>query len=91
MEQHEQINLASEDLKKKLSSKQPSLEELNDVLSSLQQSPSWDSWDVGKPLGSATRIELFQKISTPPHWKSCKKCSVSMTGNPQISPKFYKF
>ena len=25
------------------------------------------------------------------HWKSCKKCSVSMTGNPQISPKFCKF
>ena len=41
-------------------------------------------------------IGLFQKISTPPppqgqHWKSCKKCSVSMTGNPQISPKFCKF
>ena len=37
---------------------------------------------------------LFQKISTDPHarhWKSCKKCSVGMTGNPQISLKFCTF
>ena len=53
VKQLEQINLGIEELKKKLSSKQPSLEELNEVLSSLQQSLSWD---VGKPLGSATRI-----------------------------------
>ena len=36
-----------------MSSKQPSLEEFNEVLSSLQQPLSWD---VGEPLGSATRI-----------------------------------
>ena len=35
-----------------------------------------------------------RKYPHPPygrHWKSCKKCSMSMTGNPQISPKFCKF
>ena len=25
------------------------------------------------------------------HWKSCKKCSLSMTGNPQVSPNFVNF
>ena len=37
---------------------------------------------------------LFQKISTYPHgrqWKSCRKCSVSLTGNPWISTKFCEF
>ena len=33
----------------------------------------------------------YPHISHGRHWKSCKKCSVSMTGNPQISPKFCKF
>ena len=62
VEQLERINLGIEDFKKKLSSKQPSLEELNDVLSSLQQSLSWD---VGKPLGSATRTlaGLFNSVT----------------------------
>ena len=40
-------------MKKKWSSKQSSLKELNDVLSSCQQSLRWD---MDKPLGSATRI-----------------------------------
>ena len=48
-------------------SKQPSLEEFNEVLSSLQQPLSWD---VGEPLGSATRIlaGLFNTVT-----KSCRK------------------
>ena len=67
VEQLEHINVRIEDFKKKLSSKQPSLEELNEVPSSLQQSLSWD---VGKPLGSATRIlaGLFNSVT-----KSCRK------------------
>ena len=62
MEQLEHINVGIEDFKKKLFSKQPSLEELNEVFSSLQQSLSWD---VGKPLGSATRIlaGLFNSVT----------------------------
>ena len=45
-----------------MSSKQPSLEELNKVLSSLQQSLSWD---VGKLLASAARIlaDLFNTVT----------------------------
>ena len=62
VEQLEHINVGIEDLKQKLSSKQPSLDELNEVLSSFQQSLGWD---VGKPLGSATRIlaGLFNSIT----------------------------
>ena len=43
------------------------------------------------------RMGYSRKYPHPPppphgrHWKSCKKCSVSMTGNPQICPKFCKF
>ena len=64
MEKLEQINLEIQSLKKKLSSKQPSPEELNEVLSSIQQSLSWD---VGKPLGSATLIlaGLFSTVTDP--------------------------
>ena len=52
-----------------MSSEQPSLEEFNEVLGSLQQPLSWD---VGEPLGtcSATRIlaGLFNTVT-----KSCRK------------------
>ena len=39
-------------------------------------------------------IGLFQTISTHPHgrhWKSCNKCSVSLTGIPRVFLKFCEF
>ena len=49
---------------------------------------------ISSSLELWTILGYSRKYPPPPHrwhWKSCKKCLVSMTGNPQISPKFCNF
>ena len=47
-----------------------------------------DQYDKADPMGYSRK---YPNTPHGRHWKSCKKCSVSMTGNPQICPKFCKF
>ena len=48
-------------------------------------------WVFGSVLEKRKAIDYWAVPESGRHWKSCSKCSVSLTGDPWISPKFCEF